>query len=196
MLLERGRALHAEVDEAEEGAERPVRRLHGDLDGVVVDRLDVGQGRQEAGVREALAVADALQVELHRLGVERRAVVEGDALAELQRPALAVRRDPDVLREPGHEPLGRPPEEALEDLLAHDEAVVGQGPGHVEAVRLARLHHPQGAAALGRLRPGGSSGPATRTARQRRATRRWRTDVIGVVLRAVKGWRARARARR
>ena len=129
-----GRRHHREHREVAE--QRRVRTADVDLDGVGVDRddlLDVLEQRApvaaaRAEVVRVAGVEQALEREHDRVGVERRAVVEDDLVAELERPGLAVGRDLPAGRQARLD-VGRPrlpADEALEHELADlDRLAVG-----------------------------------------------------------------------
>ena len=86
--------------------ERRVGSVERELDGVLVDRLGVLDGGEEEREREGsgvvvgvVLVEHPVEVELDRLRVERRAVVEADAVSELEGVLGAVVADRPALRE-------------------------------------------------------------------------------------------------
>ena len=86
--------------------ERRVGGVERELDGVLVERLRVLDGGEEEREREGpgvvvgvVLVEHPVEVELDRLSVERRAVVEADATSELEGVLGAVLADRPALRE-------------------------------------------------------------------------------------------------
>jgi hypothetical protein len=77
-------------------------------------------------------VEDAGEVEAHGLGVERRAVVEGYARPQMERPGHAVGLDVPALGQPRHD--GHGVVEADERLVDHHDHLVGLGVGRVVGV--------------------------------------------------------------
>src|SRR5262249_10488097 len=74
--------------------ERRKGRAEGELHRVLVDDGNLLQGPQPGDVgRRVRGIDDAVEVELDGVGVERRAVVEGEALAEVEGVLQSVRGD-------------------------------------------------------------------------------------------------------
>ena len=151
----------------QDGQERGARLLQDEADRRVVhdlDRLDVaeevgGEGILAELVGRMLRVDLPLDGELHRLRVERGAVVEGDALAQLEGVGEPVLRDRPGLGEPGHDLGGlvREGDQGLHDPPAHAVGVEVGDLGRVERHRLRHQPDHQRARRLrGRARrPGG-----------------------------------------
>ena len=120
--------------------EAGVRLLEVDLDGVVVDDRGAGVG-PEHGQRSARlrgGVDDVVEGGLDRRGVERRPVLELDALAQLQPPRLAVGRGRPLRDQAGVELALVVVEQRLVDVDA-DPAVDRQARGaRIEIVRRRR----------------------------------------------------------
>ena len=79
--LDRGRRHHHPGAVGELGEERREGLAEDELGGLVVDRLDALDRADVALACRFLKREGALDVELHRLGIERRAVMEDDARA-------------------------------------------------------------------------------------------------------------------
>ncbi len=135
----RGRRHDRKLREIAE--QRRVRLLDEDLDGARVlrdHRVDVLQqgapvataiGSDEAGV---LRIEQALEREHDRVGIERRAIVERDVIAQVERPGPPVRRDVPGLGELRLDigGAGLPADQALVDQLADlDRLAVGHEHG-------------------------------------------------------------------
>ena len=131
---DRGRRVRGLAAPVERRVRQALRRLLvAAEDRVVVVRRRVG--RERAG-----EVVPPVEVRADRLRVERRAVVEPDARAQLERPdASAVRRlpRPRELRLEGRRP-GLQPDEALRDLVDHAQRHTVGDDGAVERRRLGR----------------------------------------------------------
>ena len=84
-LLHGGRRHDAHAVHRERAEDRPVGLLRDHVDGEVVDDLGAAQrARQARPARGRLAVERAVEREAHRLGIERRAVVELHVRAQLE----------------------------------------------------------------------------------------------------------------
>ena len=121
----------------EDGQERRARLLQEERDAIVadLDRLHVaeevvGERILAELVGGMLGVDLALDRELHRRRVERRAVVEPDALAQLERVLQAVLRDRPGLREPGDD---------LRLLLGERDERLDDAAGHAIRVQVGHL---------------------------------------------------------
>ena len=92
--LQGRRRVHAADDVGHRVLEAGVRLLEVHLDGVVVDDRGAGVGREhgQRSPRLRRRVDHMVEGGLHGRGVERRPVLELDALAQLQRPCLAIGR--------------------------------------------------------------------------------------------------------
>ena len=91
------RAVHERAEERRE------RRLQVELDGRRVDDLHVVHRAEVGGPQRPFRLDVAVDVPLHRVAVECRAVVVLDALAEMKGDGLAVGRSLPLLREPGED---------------------------------------------------------------------------------------------
>ena len=136
VLLQRGRADHAPRPVGEVGQQRAEGLLHLDFQRVVVQGPGVGdEGLVEAGAQGALGgVGVPFDVEHHGLSVERRAVVEADALAQLEGPGEPVgRRLPRGGQLGDDVPLFREFHQVVVDVADHDFRGVVRLVGRVQA---------------------------------------------------------------
>ena len=124
-LLYRSRGAHPQIDLAEGIEERSEGLPEIDLDGAIVHHFGVVVGAQhEDGLlRFGLRVNDAVQVELHRLGVEEGAVVELDILTKVEGVGQAVVGDLPGLGQARHE---------LAVQVLPDQGVVDAGQGDAQ----------------------------------------------------------------
>ena len=124
-LLDLRRAVHHDPVVAERVDERRERRLGRDLQVVLARHLHRLDHRQRGLADRVLA--EALEIEPQRLGVERRAVGELDALARVQRPRLAVPGLLPRLHQPRDDlAVAGEPHQGLGNLI-EDAAVVQAG---------------------------------------------------------------------
>ncbi len=145
--------------------ERRVGRVQGEDDGHVVGGLDALDRAEEEAQRErpgvvigVVLVENAIEVELHRLGVQRAAVVEGHALAQLEGVDGAVVADLPAFGQRGLH-LERAVLVADQPVIDvhQDPEVVDRGDGvRVQRLRLGDLADDQDAG--WRLRVGGRKG--------------------------------------
>jgi hypothetical protein len=158
-LLHRGRAHDGRRAGREDGQEGGARLLEDELDGRGIDdldRLDVAEEEVRERilaqlVERVLRVDLPLDGELHRLRVERRAVVEGDVLPELERVAQAVLRYRPGLGQPRHHlrALVGEGHQRLDDAPADPVRVEVGHLGGVEVHGLGDESHDQRAGRLG-----------------------------------------------
>ncbi len=126
----------------EERRDRP-REREGDREGP--RRLDLLDRRVELGVDEVRVVErvvlleEPLEVPDHGVGIERGAVVELDALRELEGPPLPVGRDRPLLGERGLDlrPVVRVADERVVDVVHDGDALAVVGARRVERDRVA-----------------------------------------------------------
>ena len=114
-----------------------------------VDQLGAGIGTElrHRALARGLGISDCIECELHRIGIERGAVVEADIASKLQRHALAVRCDIPRRRKAGQQTVRSVAgDQRIEDLCDHlvlmaragDPGIVGArgrvvlAPGHRE----------------------------------------------------------------
>ena len=143
------------VAPGEVGEQRRLRRVEADLEGDVVDRRHLVDAGEQAllGVERALGHR-AVEGEDHVLGGEGGAVVEGDAVAQVEDPGEAVGRRLPALGEGGQDgAVGAEAGQPLEDVGVGDlvDRRGGAG-GRVEDRRL-ELHADHD---VGALRRGGA----------------------------------------
>ena len=177
--LQDRRADHAERSQRDPVQEGRIRLAQGDRDRELVGRLDAGDqvigteavhdGAVVVGARLELLgrVLPAVEVELHRLGIEGRAVMEGHVLAQVEDvfrvfwPALpGLGQHADELIGGARSEV----DERLVDLLQDPERLAVTGQERVEARCQARSGEHQGAARLSF-----TAGAAIRRLRGRRA---------------------------
>ena len=152
VLLHRGRRDDQPGRIGEVGEERGVGRVELELDGLGVDRGGRLDGREEEGERERAGAVERMALvehpvegELDRLGIERRPVVELDALAKVEGVGQAVVGDVPGLRQ---RRLGLQRAVLIADqavIHVHQDAeVVDRGvDARVERLRLRDLSHDQ-----------------------------------------------------
>lgn len=153
--------------------ERRVRRLGGDLQRVLVDRLEARDRRDARAplrrlariVLRRLVVQDLFQIPHRRLGGEIAAVVEFHALAQLERPlGLVGLVDRPRRREAGNEVGGLggraqvPVDETVIDRIAGEPHALATVVGLAGGERNVRRGHADAQGALGVSRTGGQRG--------------------------------------
>ena len=147
---------------AERVDERRERRLGRDLEDVLAGDLQRLHHRQRRLADRVLA--EALEVDAHRLGVERRAIGEFHVLTRVKRPRPPVLRLLPRLDEPRHHlAVAGQPHQRLRDLV-QDAAVVQPG-GLVGVEDRDVGRHPDDQGVLGRRR--GADDDQQQHARQR-----------------------------
>ena len=119
----------------EDVGEARIGNVEVELDRLRIDRRDIGHHRQVgAGARARGRIEDALHGGDHVVGIENAAVVELDALAQLEGPGLQVVRRGPALGEVGlHRHVRVDARQAVEDEMDVDVFVADRGLGRVES---------------------------------------------------------------